>query len=128
MDGKGKTGVVVSERKYFLAANWKSNGTTHFVKDIVQNLINSFEYDPSKLGKIMSKLITVLDLMLLPGALHISLVKAMVAPHVSVGAQDVSAYGQGAFTGEIAAEHLVDYGIQWVLVGHSQRRLLFNET
>ena len=86
MDGKGKTGVVVSERKYFLAANWKSNGTTHFVKDIVQNLINSFEYDPSKLGKIMSKLITVLDLMLLPGALHISLVKAMVAPHVSVGA------------------------------------------
>jgi hypothetical protein len=47
MDSKGRP----KERKYFLGANWKSNGTTHFVKDIVTNLVNSFEYDPKKLGK-----------------------------------------------------------------------------
>ena len=68
------------------------------------------------------------DLMILPGALHISLVQAMVAPQVQVGAQNVSAHPAGAFTGEVAAEHLRDYGINWALIGHSQRRLLFGDT
>ena len=40
----------VRTRKYFLAANWKSNGNTQFVKEIVGHLINSFEYDPKKIG------------------------------------------------------------------------------
>jgi triosephosphate isomerase (TIM) len=40
----------------------------------------------------------------------------------------VSAFVAGPYTGEIAAEHLHDYGINWVLIGHSQRRLLFNES
>ena len=47
MDNKRK-------RSYFVAANWKSNGTTHFVKDIVNNLINSLEYDHSKIGNILN--------------------------------------------------------------------------
>ena len=61
----------------------------------------------------------IVDLMILPGALHISLVQAMVAPTVHVGAQNVSAHPAGAFTGEVAAEHLRDYGINWALIGHS---------
>ena len=39
------------KRKFFLGANWKCNGTTAFCKDIVENMINDFEYDDSKLGK-----------------------------------------------------------------------------
>ena len=39
------------KRKVFLGANWKSNGTTPFVKDIVNHLINTLSYDPNKLGK-----------------------------------------------------------------------------
>jgi len=39
------------KRKYFLGANWKCNGSTAFVKDIITHLINSFDYDPNKLGK-----------------------------------------------------------------------------
>jgi triosephosphate isomerase (TIM) len=70
----------------------------------------------------------MIDLMILPGALHISLVQAMVKEHVPVGAQNVSAFKSGAYTGEVGAEHLHDYGINWVLIGHSQRRLLFNDT
>ncbi len=62
-------------RKYFLAANWKCNGSTAFVKDIVSNLINSFTFDKSKL-----------DLMIFPGLLHVSLVQAMVKDGVLVGA------------------------------------------
>ena len=33
------------QRRYFLGANWKCNGTTAFVKDIVTHLINDLEYD-----------------------------------------------------------------------------------
>lgn len=40
----------------------------------------------------------------------------------------MSATKGGAYTGEVAAEHLIDYGIEWVLIGHSQRRTIFNET
>ncbi len=39
-----------------------------------------------------------------------------------LGAQDVSANPEGAFTGEVAAKHLVDVGCRWALVGHSERR------
>jgi triosephosphate isomerase len=66
--------------------------------------------------------------MIMPGLLHISLAQAMVKDKVLVGAQNVSQYESGAYTGEIAAEHIRDYGIKWVLIGHSERRNLFNET
>lgn len=66
--------------------------------------------------------------MVLPGFLHISLAGAMVKENVLVGAQNVSAYPPGAFTGETAADHLNDYGIKWVLIGHSERRSVFGET
>merc|ERR1719277_2760550 len=42
--------------------------------------------------------------------------------------QNVSATGFGAFTGELAAEHLEDCGIGWTLIGHSERRKLYGET
>ena len=68
-----------------------------------------------------------LDVMLFPGLLHLSLVQAMVKENVLVGAQNISANLPGAFTGEIAADHFRDYGIQWVLIGHSERRNLYGE-
>jgi triosephosphate isomerase len=37
-------------------------------------------------------------------------------------------YEPGAYTGEVAAEHFNDYGMEWVLIGHSERRNLFGET
>ena len=45
-----------------------------------------------------------------------------------VGAQNVSQNPDGAFTGEVSAEQLADYEIEWVLVGHSERRRHQNET
>ena len=44
--------VEQRQRKYFLGANWKCNGTTAFVKDIVTHLINDLEYDQDKLGML----------------------------------------------------------------------------
>ena len=40
----------------------------------------------------------------------------------------MSMFEAGSQTGEVAAEHFHDYGIEWVLIGHSERRNLFNET
>ena len=74
-------------RKLFLGANWKSNGSTAFVKDIVTHLLNTLNYDPNKLGMLnIIYQYFFLDLMVLPGMLHISLVNAMVKDNVLVGA------------------------------------------
>jgi len=40
------------KRRYFLGANWKCNGTTEFVKEIVNHMINDLQYDKNKLGKL----------------------------------------------------------------------------
>ena len=40
----------------------------------------------------------------------------------------MSANANGAFTGEVSAEQLADYEIDWILIGHSERRRLFNES
>lgn len=47
---------------------------------------------------------------------------------VSWGAQDVSVHSKGAYTGEVSAAMLVEFGCKWVLVGHSERRMLHGET
>jgi len=39
---KNQSSKAPRTRRYFLAANWKSNGTVHFVKDIITNMINDF--------------------------------------------------------------------------------------
>jgi len=47
---------------------------------------------------------------------------------IAWGAQDVSAHEQGAYTGEVSAAMLADFGCQWVLAGHSERRSMHGET
>ncbi|RPH45984.1 MAG: triose-phosphate isomerase [Burkholderiales bacterium] len=47
---------------------------------------------------------------------------------VGWGAQDVSAFEDGAYTGEVSARMLADLGCTWTLVGHSERRTLFGDT
>lgn len=57
-----------------MVANWKCNGTTDFVRDIVNNMINDVEYDQDKL-----------DLIVLPGMLHMNLAKARINDYVMIG-------------------------------------------
>ncbi len=46
----------------------------------------------------------------------------------TLGVQDISAYGAGAYTGEISAQNLLDLGVQYAILGHSERRRYQNET
>jgi len=57
--------------------------------------------------------------------------KAVVNPAysaINLGAQDVSAHEQGAFTGEVSAAMLRDFGVRYCLVGHSERRQYHQES
>lgn len=54
--------------------------------------------------------------------------EALASSSVALGAQDVSAEADGAFTGEVSAAMLVDAGCRFVIVGHSERRARHGET
>lgn len=63
-----------------------------------------------------------------PISIHIASVKALLNENIKVSAQNMSATGNGAFTGEISGEQLKDFEIEWVILGHSERRTIYNET
>lgn len=54
--------------------------------------------------------------------------QALVGSNVAWGAQDVSEHAQGAYTGEVSAAMLADFGCRYVIVGHSERRSYYGDT
>lgn len=106
-----------AQRKYIIGGNWKSNGSVDFVRTMCTDTLNTMEFDANRVEVVVA-----------PIALHITSTKTMLNSNVLVAAQNISADGNGAFTGEISAEQIVDFGLQWTLVGHSERRKLFGET
>ena len=69
-----------------------------------------------------STLSTDTEVVVCPSQIHVQSVQDNLRGDVAVGAQDVWSQGNGAFTGETSAEMLKDMGVQWTLVGHSERR------
>jgi len=53
---------------------------------------------------------------------------ALAGSPVAWGAQDVSEHAQGAYTGEVSAAMLADFGCRYVIVGHSERRTYYGDT
>lgn len=71
------------------------------------------------------------DFVVCPPTLHIQAVRDFIRGAglaVSLGAQDCAATGNGAFTGDISAEMLKQFGCAYVILGHSERRQYHNET
>ena len=66
--------------------------------------------------------------MAIPIATQITSVRSALDKRIQVGSQNVSAFGSGAYTGELTAEQLLDAGADWTLIGHSERRTLFGES
>ena len=92
-------------------ANWKLNGNFDFIKEYFLKL------------KVNSKNCIVIC----PPNIYLNSVKQNNV-NLFTGAQDVSIYQNGAYTGELSARMLQDTNIHFCLVGHSERRQFFNET
>jgi triosephosphate isomerase len=103
-------------RKQFIGGNWKMNGTQAELYDLVKNILNT-PLDASNL-----------DIVVFPSFVYLSLIQQLLAQSpIALGAQNVSEYEKGAYTGEIAASMLRDIGCRYVLVGHSERRHIYSE-
>lgn len=106
-------------RKQIAAANWKMNLTLEQGKTLVNDILSS----PLTLNENHLAVFAVPFPYLIP-------VKEQLAgkPHVFVAAQNCYSKKSGAYTGEVSAEMLKSIGIQYVVLGHSERREYFNES
>ncbi|BDA46566.1 Triosephosphate isomerase, chloroplastic [Coccomyxa sp. Obi] len=104
-----------SSGKFFVGGNWKSNGTKESVKKLVQDL--NFAQIPSDI-----------DVIVAPTFVHLPYVVENIKDRFQVSAQNCWVGKAGAYTGEIAPEHLKDLGVPWVILGHSERRSLLKES
>jgi len=68
------------------------------------------------------------EVLICPPATLVARAAVQAAGRIAIGGQDCHAEPSGAFTGDISAEMLKDAGARYVLVGHSERRLLCGET
>ena len=91
-------------------ANWKLNGNYSFLKDYYQKL------------NVNSDNCTIIC----SPSIYLKSLKGN-NKNLFCGAQDVSSYKQGAYTGELSASMLKDNNIDFCLVGHSERRQYFDE-
>ena len=103
-------------RKKLVMGNWKMNGQLEQVDVLLNELLSLL---PTQSG---------VDCVVLPPAIYLSYVSELLTGSaITWGAQNVYPQDSGAYTGEVSAPMLQDYGCRYVLVGHSERRRLFHE-
>jgi len=101
-------------RKPIVGGNWKCNPDS--VAKLDELVANLNACDTSKC-----------EVYVCPVSVHIPLVQSKFKEGVMVCPQNCNFKGCGAYTGEVSAEQLVDMKIEWVLLGHSERREYFKE-
>jgi triosephosphate isomerase len=104
-------------RAKLVAGNWKMNGSLAANQALLSALVPS-------LAGLDSVRIAVCP----PYPYLVQAQSALRGSRVAVGAQDVSQFASGAYTGEVAAGMLVELGCTYAIVGHSERRALFGDT
>lgn len=105
-------------RKLMVVGNWKMNLTSSTAKDLALQI---------RAGSTTFQ--DVVDIVFCPPAPYLTLISETVSgSQIGLGGQDVSAKAPGAFTGETAAEMLLDVGCQWTIIGHSERRTYHAES
>ena len=103
-------------RKPIIAGNWKMNMTPEAAEELVSALLPLV-----KDAKC--------DVVVCPPYVDLCAVSKLVkGTNVHLGAQNVHWAAKGAFTGEISADMLKAFGVEYAIIGHSERRQYFGET
>ena len=100
-------------RKTVIAGNWKMNKTPSETKEFM-----------TEFKSIMPKGRWCDVALCVPAVCISAAVRAMRETRVGIGAENCNANASGAYTGEIAANMLVDAGCKYVILGHSERRAM----
>ena len=101
------------DKKYYIAANWKMNGSLAFINDY----FSKFSSDSKNSN----------DMIICPPDIYLDSLKNNAPEFIQIGAQNISSHDVGAFTGECSGQMLKDNAIEYVIIGHSERREYHHE-
>jgi triosephosphate isomerase (TIM) len=104
-------------RKPIIAGNWKMHKTLPEAKKFIED-VNGLVPSNDKVESVVCA----------PALFLGQLVEAAKNHDLKIGAQNMHFEESGAFTGEISPKALEDIGVNYVIIGHSERREMFNET
>ena len=103
-------------RKPIIAGNWKMNNTASEAVALVNNL-------KPLVANADCEVVVCVPAIDIP-----AVAEALKGSNIALGAQNVHFAEKGAYTGEISANMLKEYGVKYVIIGHSERRQYFGET
>lgn len=104
-------------RKPFIAANWKMHGNVQSINTLIEGLKQPLTG------------VNEASVVICPSFPYLSYVNNLIKEtNITLGAQDCSDQQEGAFTGQVSASMLKDVGCNFVILGHSERRALCQET
>lgn len=101
-------------KKPLVVGNWKLNGSLEFTKDLINQLTANLQNTNCKVA-------------IAPPVMYLQTAKEC-AGNLFLATQNVDVNTKGAFTGDISIEMLKEFGVRFVIIGHSERREYHNET
>lgn len=103
-------------RKPIIAGNWKMNNTAASGVALIEEL-------KPLVRNVFCDVVVCVPAILIP-----AISEAVKGSNIKLGAQNMHWAKKGAYTGEISADMLKEYGVEYVIIGHSERRTYFGET